>query len=34
MKLKSKINQGMLIGDYIAAMANNADQIIKSKDLI
>ncbi len=32
MKLKSKINQGMLIGDYIAAMANNADQIIKSKD--
>ena len=31
MKLKSKINQGMLIGDYIAAMANNADQIIKSK---
>jgi 8-oxo-dGTP pyrophosphatase MutT (NUDIX family) len=32
MKLKAKINQGMLIGDYIAAMANNADQIIKSKD--
>jgi len=31
-KLLSKINQGMMIDSFIAGMANNADQIINSKD--
>ncbi len=31
-KLQSKINQGMMIGPYIAAMADNVDKIINSKD--
>ena len=31
-KLQSKINQGMMIGPYIAAMADNVDKIVNSKD--
>lgn len=31
-KLQSKVNQGMMIGPYIAAMANNVDKIVNSKD--